>query len=122
LSLIARPTPPNIRTGGTPPAPSFGDPDARLLVVGLAPGRTGANRTGRPFTGDFAGVLLYETLIKTGFARGRYLARPGRWADADGLHDLQRRAMRAARQQADPGRGDAPAGRSWPRASPRCPA
>jgi uracil-DNA glycosylase family 4 len=58
------------------PAPSFGDANGRLLVVGLAPGRTGANRTGRPFTGDFAGVLLYETLIKTGFARGRYLARP----------------------------------------------
>jgi uracil-DNA glycosylase family 4 len=58
------------------PAPSFGDPDARLLVVGLAPGRAGANRTGRPFTGDFAGVLLYETLIKTGFATGRYDARP----------------------------------------------
>ena len=58
------------------PAPSFGDPEARLLVVGLAPGRTGANRTGRPFTGDHAGVLLYETLIKTGFARGRYAARP----------------------------------------------
>lgn len=58
------------------PAPSFGDPNARLLVTGLAPGRTGANRTGRPFTGDFAGVLLYETLIKTGFAIGRYEARP----------------------------------------------
>ena len=58
------------------PAPSFGDLAARLLVVGLAPGRTGANRTGRPFTGDFAGVLLYETLIKTGFARGSYAARP----------------------------------------------
>ena len=58
------------------PAPSFGDPDARLLVVGLAPGRTGANRTGRPFTGDFAGVLLYETLIKRGFASGRFEARP----------------------------------------------
>jgi uracil-DNA glycosylase family 4 len=58
------------------PAPSFGDPAARLLVVGLAPGRTGANRTGRPFTGDHAGVLLYETLIKTGFARGAYAARP----------------------------------------------
>jgi uracil-DNA glycosylase family 4 len=57
-------------------APSFGDPDARLLVVGLAPGRTGANRTGRPFTGDFAGVLLYETLLKQGFATGRYEARP----------------------------------------------
>lgn len=58
------------------PAPSFGDENARLLVVGLAPGRQGANRTGRPFTGDFAGVLLYETLIATGFARGRYEARP----------------------------------------------
>src|SRR5271170_6509980 len=58
------------------PAPSFGDPAARLLIVGLAPGRTGANRTGRPFTGDFAGVLLYETLIKAGFARGSYAARP----------------------------------------------
>ncbi|CAN7304520.1 uracil-DNA glycosylase [Phenylobacterium sp. LjRoot219] len=58
------------------PAPSFGDPGARLLVVGLAPGRQGANRTGRPFTGDYAGVLLYDTLIKLGFARGRYEARP----------------------------------------------
>ena len=58
------------------PAPSFGDPNARLLIVGLAPGRTGANRTGRPFTGDHAGVLLYATLIKLGFARGTYLARP----------------------------------------------
>jgi uracil-DNA glycosylase family 4 len=57
-------------------APSFGDENARLLVVGLAPGRTGANRTGRPFTGDFAGVLLYETLMKQGFATGRYEARP----------------------------------------------
>ena len=58
------------------PAPSFGDPDARLLVVGLAPGRSGANRTGRPFTGDFAGVLLYGALLKFGFASGRYEARP----------------------------------------------
>jgi uracil-DNA glycosylase family 4 len=58
------------------PAPSFGDPGARLLVMGLAPGRQGANRTGRPFTGDHAGVLLYETLGKLGFARGRYEARP----------------------------------------------
>ena len=58
------------------PAPSFGDPNGRLMVMGLAPGRTGANRTGRPFTGDHAGVMLYETLIKTGFARGQYDARP----------------------------------------------
>jgi uracil-DNA glycosylase family 4 len=57
-------------------APSFGDPAARLLVVGLAPGRMGANRTGRPFTGDFAGVLLYEMLIETGFAIGSYGASP----------------------------------------------
>jgi uracil-DNA glycosylase family 4 len=57
-------------------APSFGDPEARLLVAGLAPGRTGANRTGRPFTGDHAGWLLYETLIKAGFATGVYEARP----------------------------------------------
>jgi uracil-DNA glycosylase family 4 len=58
------------------PAPSFGDPEARLLVVGLAPGRQGANRTGRPFTGDFAGVLLYQTLAAFGFARGTYGAHP----------------------------------------------
>ncbi|MFO1012668.1 MAG: uracil-DNA glycosylase [Caulobacteraceae bacterium] len=58
------------------PAPSFGDPMAKLLVAGLAPGRTGANRTGRPFTGDFAGVLLFETLIKFGFATGTYRATP----------------------------------------------
>ena len=58
------------------PAPSWGDPDASLLVVGLAPGRQGANRTGRPFTGDGAGWLLYETLGKLGFARGKYEARP----------------------------------------------
>ena len=58
------------------PAPSFGDPQARLLVAGLAPGRTGANRTGRPFTGDHAGWLLYETLKNTGFSRGEYRADP----------------------------------------------
>lgn len=61
-------------------APSFGDPKARLLVVGLAPGRTGANRTGRPFTGDYAGDLLYGTLKKFGFVRGEYRADP-----SDGL-------------------------------------
>lgn len=58
------------------PAPSFGDKDARLLVVGLGPGRKGANRTGRPFTGDYAGTLLYDTLIKFGFATGKFEARP----------------------------------------------
>jgi uracil-DNA glycosylase family 4 len=54
------------------PVPSFGNDDARLLIVGLAPGLRGANRTGRPFTGDYAGVLLYGTLIKFGFATGPY--------------------------------------------------
>jgi len=61
-------------------APSFGDPNARLLIVGLAPGRTGANRTGRPFTGDYAGELLYTTLLKLGLAEGEYQADP-----SDGL-------------------------------------
>jgi len=56
--------------------PSFGDLEARLLIVGLAPGLNGANRTGRPFTGDYAGELLYGTLLKFGFARGEYAARP----------------------------------------------
>ncbi|WP_322789210.1 uracil-DNA glycosylase [Thiohalocapsa halophila] len=50
------------------PVPPFGDPQARLLIVGLAPGMHGANRTGRPFTGDFAGILLYRTLHAHGFA------------------------------------------------------
>src|SRR6202021_2247786 len=58
------------------PVESFGPPDARLLIVGLAPGLRGANRTGRPFTGDYAGGLLYATLLQFGFARGQYQARP----------------------------------------------
>ncbi|MGD9784929.1 MAG: uracil-DNA glycosylase [Hyphomicrobiaceae bacterium] len=56
------------------PVPSFGDPDSRLLIVGLAPGLRGANRTGRPFTGDYAGDLLYATLSAYGFSRGTYRA------------------------------------------------
>src|SRR5262245_54255145 len=62
------------------PVPSFGDPRAALLVAGLAPGMHGANRTGRPFTGDFAGVLLLRTLHKYGFAN-----RVGSADPADGL-------------------------------------
>jgi uracil-DNA glycosylase family 4 len=58
------------------PVDSFGDPNARLLIVGLAPGMQGANRTGRPFTGDYAGDLLYATLLEYGFAKGVYQARP----------------------------------------------
>jgi uracil-DNA glycosylase family 4 len=56
--------------------PSFGSLDAWLLVVGLAPGVRGANRTGRPFTGDYAGVLLYRTLLHFGLAEGEYGAAP----------------------------------------------
>ena len=62
------------------PVPAFGDRDAWLAIVGLAPGKHGANRTGRPFTGDFAGELLYATLLKFGLAEGEYRADP-----ADGL-------------------------------------
>jgi uracil-DNA glycosylase family 4 len=54
------------------PVPNFGDPEAWLAIVGLAPGKHGANRTGRPFTGDHAGVLLFETLLKHGLAEGVY--------------------------------------------------
>jgi len=58
------------------PVPSFGTIDARLLIVGMAPGVRGANRTGRPFTGDHAGMLLYSTLLRFGLARGRYVPEP----------------------------------------------
>ena len=57
------------------PVPAWGDPQAWLAVVGMAPGKSGANRTGRPFTGDFAGELLYATLAKFGLAEGRFDAR-----------------------------------------------
>jgi uracil-DNA glycosylase family 4 len=58
------------------PVPHFGDSDAWLAICGLAPGKHGANRTGRPFTGDHAGVLLYDTLLKFGLATGSYEERP----------------------------------------------
>jgi uracil-DNA glycosylase len=74
------------------PVPSFGDPNGRLLIVGLAPGMQGANRTGRPFTGDFAGDLLYATLIEYGFAKGVYQARPD-----DGLKLVDCRISNAVR-------------------------
>ncbi len=57
------------------PVPTFGTNHARLLIVGLAPGLHGANRTGRPFTGDYAGDLLYATLLKHALAKGNYLER-----------------------------------------------
>jgi uracil-DNA glycosylase family 4 len=74
------------------PVPSFGPLDARLLVVGLAPGVRGANRTGRPFTGDFAGTLLYQTLLRFGLARGQYGADP-----QDGLTLVDCRVTNAVR-------------------------
>jgi uracil-DNA glycosylase len=74
------------------PVPSFGDIAARLLIVGLAPGLKGANRTGRPFTGDYAGDLLYATLKKFGFAGGDY----ARHKD-DGLTLIDCRISNAAR-------------------------
>ncbi len=74
------------------PVPSFGDPSAELLIVGLAPGLRGANRTGRPFTGDYAGDLLYATLLKFGLASGTYEARPD-----DGLRLLRSRITNAVR-------------------------
>lgn len=58
------------------PVPAWGDPQAWLAVVGMAPGKGGANRTGRPFTGDFAGDLLYATLLKFGLGTGTYRADP----------------------------------------------
>jgi uracil-DNA glycosylase len=67
------------------PVPHFGDPQAWLAICGLAPGKQGANRTGRPFTGDHAGLLLYETLAKFGLAEGEY--------DPDGHDDFTLRGV-----------------------------
>ena len=77
---------------GNAPVRSFGDLDARLLIVGLAPGMKGANRTGRPFTGDYAGDLLYATLLKFGLAVGTYRADPN-----DGLQLVDCRIANAVR-------------------------
>jgi uracil-DNA glycosylase len=74
------------------PVASFGPRDSRLLIVGLAPGLRGANRTGRPFTGDYAGDLLYGTLLEFGFAEGPYEARPD-----DGLKLVDCRITNAVR-------------------------
>jgi len=74
------------------PVASFGEKEAPLLIVGLAPGLKGANRTGRPFTGDYAGDLLYATLTELGLARGAYGASP-----ADGLVLVDCRITNAVR-------------------------
>ena len=67
------------------PVPTFGDQDPKILIVGLAPGLRGANKTGRPFTGDYAGDLLYETHAKFGFSSGTYNKHPD---DGVTLHDI----------------------------------
>ncbi len=74
------------------PVPSFGDPRARLLIVGLAPGMHGANATGRPFTGDHAGILLYETLHRFGFGSA-----PASTSNNDGLRLRDCRITNAVR-------------------------
>jgi uracil-DNA glycosylase family 4 len=74
------------------PVPSFGNLDAEILVVGLAPGLKGANQTGRPFTGDYAGLILYHSLGKYGFAKGDYKER----AD-DGFEPVNCRVTNAVR-------------------------
>ncbi len=74
------------------PVPSFGEPGARLLVIGLAPGMHGANRTGRPFTGDHAGILLYRTLYDLGLSSA-----PESTADGDGLRLVDCRITNAVR-------------------------
>jgi uracil-DNA glycosylase len=78
------------------PVDSFGPPNARFLIVGLAPGLRGANRTGRPFTGDYAGDLLYATLAEFGFTRGHYQAGAQASAD-DGLELVDCRITNAVR-------------------------
>lgn len=74
------------------PVPAFGGLDAQLFILGLAPGLKGANFSGRPFTGDYAGDLLYKTLVKHGFAKGEYKARPD-----DGLQLTNCRISNAVR-------------------------
>ena len=102
------------------PVPSFGPLDARLLIVGLAPGLRGANRTGRPFTGDYAGDLLYATLKEYGFARGNFEARADDRLELVDARITNARALRAAGEQADAGRDQHLPRISRPRPSPRC--
>jgi uracil-DNA glycosylase len=90
------------------PVPSFGALSAPLLVVGLAPGVRGANRTGRPFTGDYAGVLLYATLLKFGFAKGHYAQSPDDGLELIGTRIKTKPAIRFSRTRSPPCRICAP--------------
>ena len=92
------------------PVASFGDSDARLLIVGLAPGLQGAIRTGRPFTGDFAGDLLYATLLEYGFADGVYQAGPD---DGLTLVDCPSRSIRVGNFCRRPSQRCRGCARSW---------
>ena len=100
-SLFGRNGASKSRNGSTRRFASFGPIDARFLIVGLAPGLRGANRTGRPFTGDYAGDLLYATLKEFGFARGEYPGPHRRRPRAGRLPHHQRGALRAAGKQTD---------------------
>ena len=100
--------------------PSFGPPDARLLIVGLAPGLRGANRTGRPFTGDYAGDLLYATLHRIRLRPRHIRGAARRRADARRRAHHQRGALRAAGEQADAGRDHHLPRVPHADASPRC--
>ena len=115
----ARTTGGNSRTSLMRPCPLSAGLDAALLVVGLAPGLKGANFSGRPFTGDYAGDLLYPTLLKFGFARGAYDARPD-----DGLELVNARITNAVRcvppQNKRQARRRKPAARFWSMRLRRC--
>ena len=83
------------------PVPVFGDPQAWLAIVGLAPGKQGANRTGRPFTGDYAGELLYATLAKFGLSEGRFAADPNDGVSLKGAVILNKAVGGAGREFAN---------------------
>ena len=82
------------------PVPGFGDPEARVLIMGLAPGAHGSNRTGRPFTGDASGKFMFPVLYETGFASQPNATDPQRWAHAEGSVHHCGGPLRSARQQA----------------------
>ena len=101
--------------------PAFGDPDGWLCIVGLAPGKHGANRTGRPFTGDYAGDLLFATLAKFGFTAGTYDARPDDGLALERRDHLQFGQVPAARRTSRRPRKSTPAARSCKARSTCCP-